>query len=357
MSLRGLLQNLQKDKMFESVVEGLKTGLDYQAVTGVSGALKSLFLAGVHHITGRPVLAVTQGIVEAKSLVEECDTWLGPGRAVLFPPLEVLPYEVVARSGEMEAQRVTVMQRLAAGESLLLVAPVAALPRKVVPPEVIAGACVPVREEDMLKPEDLSASLARNGYERLDIVEGRGQFAFRGGILDVFPPANEFPLRIEFSGDRVQSIREFDPSTQRSTEARPFSLIGPPREFIVPHDIAAKGILEISRDLEAMAARLESKGHRAAANRLKSNVRFHVERMESAHDFREAEQYLPYSTRARPVRWPIFRKTRFFYWMTSPELKKRRCRVRRTSRTPSRLGWLKGRCFPASFRYMKVSTS
>ncbi|NPV71089.1 MAG: transcription-repair coupling factor [Firmicutes bacterium] len=294
MPLRGIVRTLRDHEGFASLISGLEEGWNLQSITGVSGSSRSLVPAAIRELTKRPVFVVTSNIVEAERFVEECESWLGAGEACLFPPLEALPFEIVARSGEMEAGRVSVLERLATGGRPIIVAPITALHRLVVPPGVIRDACLTVRAGDEAGLETISAALARAGYERLNIVEGRGQYAVRGGIVDVFPPSRESPVRLEFFGDELQSIREFDPISQKSSHAITSLIIGPAREFLVGEDRIGEGLARIRAELESSVKKLEAAGHRSSANRLKTKVRFHLECISEARFFEGVENYLPY---------------------------------------------------------------
>jgi transcription-repair coupling factor (superfamily II helicase) len=293
-SLRGIVDALENHEGFSSLVSGLRRGYDRQVVTGASSSAKSLLASLVREATGRSVLVVTSNVVEAEKIVEECETWLGRGAARLFPPLEVLPYEVVARSDELEAGRIAVLEHLAAGGGLLLVAPVGSLLRRVVPPSVMAGSCVNLEVGQQIPPAELAEVLVANGYERFELAEARGQCAARGGIVDVYPRSRETPVRIEFWGDEIQSIREYDPASQRSFTPLRSAFVGPAREFLVRGRVVEEGLERIRKELEATASSLEAGGHRAAANRLRTRVRHHIESMEAGRLFEGLEHYLPY---------------------------------------------------------------
>ena len=145
-----------------------------------------------------------------------------PGIAVRqFPVLQLLPYQVLAQSKELVAQRLQVLEGLARGERLIVVAPVEAILRRLAPPELFCAEAVNLAVGDRVDLDKLLNLLPDLGYERVDLVEGRGQYALRGGILDVFPMTAHRPSRLEFFDDEVDSIRRFNISTQRTEERQP----------------------------------------------------------------------------------------------------------------------------------------
>jgi len=251
-----LLRLLQASPEFSSLYDGLRRGFAEQMVYGVAGSLKSALAAALQAKTGRPVLVITASIQQAERFREDLLTWL-PGReAALFPPIEYMPFEVVAHSPEVVGQRLAVLERLARGEDLIVVAPAAALYRSLTPHAVFQGALLTLSPGMRIERDDLLARLVRQGYERVDMVESKGHVAVRGEILDLFPLAADYPLRVAFWGDEIDEIRRFDPTTQRTVERLESVAVGPAREFILPESGSDQAIERIRRDLAQTVARL-----------------------------------------------------------------------------------------------------
>ena len=170
---------------------------------------------------------------------------LGSTSHVHFQPMEIhLLRAVTGKEGSW--QRLAALDKIAKGEARLIIASVEALQQALLPRAWYEQAVMDIRLGDNLKTGELAARFARQGYERLELVEAKGQFALRGDILDVYPPALDQPLRVEFFGDQVDSIRSFDPLTQRSMARLETARISPAGEYFVPE-----------ADAEEAAARLE----------------------------------------------------------------------------------------------------
>ena len=133
MSSETLLQVLQASPEFSSLYDGRRRGFAEQMVYGVAGSLKSAFLAALRERTGRPALVITATIQQAEQFRADLETWLPDQDVVLFPPMEYLPFEVMAHSPEVVSQRLAVLERLAKGENLIVVAAAAALYRSLTP--------------------------------------------------------------------------------------------------------------------------------------------------------------------------------------------------------------------------------
>ncbi len=189
----------------------------------------------------RFVLAVTATAREADDLTTALSSLLPAHAVACFPAWETLPHERLSPRSDTVGQRVAVLRRLAhpdpgdqnAGPIRVLVSPVRSLLQPIVGG---LGDVEPVRLRpgDQADLDDLLARLIDAGYTRVDMVEKRGDLAVRGGIVDVFPPIEEHPLRIEFFGDEIEEIRYFKVADQRSVEAADGGLWAPPcRELLL----------------------------------------------------------------------------------------------------------------------------
>ncbi|WP_435204826.1 transcription-repair coupling factor [Micromonospora sp. bgisy143] len=216
-------------------------GLDITA----PAALRPFAVAAVAADTdgaGRPVLAVTATTREADDLVAALGGLLPPEQVVVFPSWETLPHERLSPRSDTVGRRLAVLRRLAHPDSAdahgrtgplrVVVAPV----RSLLQPQLKGlGDLEPVQlaageEADL---EEVARRLTDMAYARVDLVTKRGEFAVRGGILDVFPPTDEHPSRVEFWGDEVEEIRTFAVADQRTIEQVPLLWAPPCRELLL----------------------------------------------------------------------------------------------------------------------------
>ncbi len=217
---------------------GDTAGRDTAATEAAAGSAAEGDAAGA---AGRFVLAVTATAREAEDLTAALGSLLPDGAAAYFPPWETLPHERLSPRSDTSGQRLAVLRRLAhpdpadprSGPLTVVATPVRCLLQPMVGG---LGALEPVRlrPDDTADLDDLVIRLVEIGYARTDLVEKRGDLAVRGGILDVFPPTEEHPLRIEFFGDTVEEIRFFRVADQRSLYSAPAGLWAPPcRELLL----------------------------------------------------------------------------------------------------------------------------
>jgi transcription-repair coupling factor (superfamily II helicase) len=245
MTLIGLLDAALADPALELLASDSTAA--QLSVSGPPG-LRALAIAAVAG-AGHTVLAVTSTGREAEDLLEALSSLLNPDTVALYPGWETLPHERLSPRADTVGRRLAVLRRLRhpsaddpqTGPLSVVVAPV----RSVLQPQVPAlGDLEPVRitaGPSTRSLEDIVAALAGAGYARVELVEKRGDFAVRGGILDIFPPTEEHPLRVEFWGDDVEEIRYFKIADQRSLEIAPDGVWAPPcREVMLTEDVMAR---------------------------------------------------------------------------------------------------------------------
>ena len=193
--------------------------------------------AALSHATGRPVLLVAPTELIAQRQAQDVERLTGEGCAVL--PARDVQFSRAAMSRESAWQRLSVLDGLCAGRIKVLCASVDALLDRCAPPARFQGAAITLSEGSRFPPERLMDALIRGGYERVPMVEGRGQCAMRGAIVDVFPANAADALRIEFFDDEIDSLRRFDCISQRSIARVKGARIAPATECLVADAKAA----------------------------------------------------------------------------------------------------------------------
>ena len=191
-------------------------------VVGPWGAAKTLLSVQTAEARGCPLLVVAPGRIEAEAIHDDLITFTGEDRCALFPAWEVLPTDSMSPADDIVAERMNTLKRLATalerGEIMHAVFPVRSLLQYVVHAERLSRDSISLRTGQDCDLDDLLERLIKMGYHRAIMVERRGEISLRGGIFDIFPISSELPYRIEFFGDEIESIRRFEPETQRSIE-------------------------------------------------------------------------------------------------------------------------------------------
>jgi transcription-repair coupling factor (superfamily II helicase) len=221
--VRELFTDVEKLPAFARVASHLKEGTGRIRVSGLTPTAKALLLVLFQRAADRPLifvvndnrtvedfLPVLRGFCE---LTATCD----PESVISLPARDVLPYQNLSPHPELQEERATALWKIATGAASIVVSPIAATAIRLRSNDYYADLARTIRRGESFDLESLLAHLNTVGYASTDVVEMPGQYAVRGGILDVYSPEADRPLRIEFFGDEADSIRKFDPASQRSS--------------------------------------------------------------------------------------------------------------------------------------------
>ncbi|MDL2288617.1 transcription-repair coupling factor [Oscillospiraceae bacterium OttesenSCG-928-F05] len=279
--MKPLLMGLDGLREFGELISAVENGRCPVAAGGLNQIHKAHVAAALGAKLERPLFVLCPDDLEAAAMARDLAAFMDgvlqlPSREYTFHGAEVM-------SRDWEHQRISALSALRAGRGAV-VASLEAASGRTMTPETMEKAAVTLRPgevADLLAIEDI---LVRGGYRRADRVEGPGQFAVRGGILDVFPPAAENPVRVEFFGDEVDTLSAFDSVTQRRTESVESLVILPAAETLP--DMAPGGITGL---LDRMASLL-SKGKKNDV--LNVTVHRDIERLENDVHFAAADRYL-----------------------------------------------------------------
>lgn len=295
MGHQGLLDYFKKEERFQELLEKSET-FSRVRVHGLEGAHKHLVMSLLGYCASVPLLIITSRADNAKSIAQDA-ALIFPGRAVeFFPARELLPIETFARSREIVSQRVGTLNKLLKSEAKCVVTTAEALSRRLSSPDDFEKMFVRLEIGQTLNRDIILGRLVQMGYERVDVVEIPGQFAVRGGILDVFGVNSLQPVRIEFFGDDIDTLRTFDPNTQRSRDNILKVMFPPAVEFSLnPGDPRwQEGTKSLEVDLAAARKKLGSKGSTVSLSNLEEKISQTVAVTESEVSAHHLEQYLPY---------------------------------------------------------------
>ena len=217
---------------FDELAKKFAAGEVCLRVAGLAGAARALVTAELLAGSGRPALVVVPGVSDAHRWAQDLRFFRAP--VAEFPEEEPRLWRG-GRQREAEAERALICRRLLSGEPLVIVTTPAALALPLAPPTEFRDKTISLAPGDRLDRELLVEALALAGYERVETVGEVGQWAARGGIVDIFSPTHPSPARVEFFGDEIESIRLFDPTSQRSTGTLD-QLVALPVEPSAPRD-------------------------------------------------------------------------------------------------------------------------
>ena len=294
--------------------EGFACGAQRQWLSGVRGTGKSLAIAALiqarrDNSQPRVQFILTPSQERAETLFTDLTALFGRNgevSIVLCPSLESLLYEETSPDLQLIRERITVLSRLATAESLVVIATPDAALHRTLPPAVLRASSRTIRVNEEADPAVLAAWLVAAGYNREGMTEAPGQFSLRGGVLDIYPSTEDTPIRLEFFGDEIDSLRAFDPGTQRSKQAQAAVTIFPAREMLLSPERVEEATPAIRLALEF---RLESISHApirlpgddgkmeellSPAERLTSKIEHELDLLSQGSYYNGVEYYLPY---------------------------------------------------------------
>ncbi|TMA95620.1 MAG: transcription-repair coupling factor [Deltaproteobacteria bacterium] len=243
----------------EHFLSGTWTGA--KRIQGLQGGARAYVLALVAARARRPILVVAASARDAENLFDDLAFFLSEDRGLaplgkrlhLFPSWEVLPFENLSPHPDNIAGRLEGLYKLVEDSTPILIATPAALMQRVIPKEALKQSYLYLVAGQDVSRESILEHLVQWGYQNVPLVEERGDFSARGGIVDLFSPGYRRPLRLEFDGDRLESMREFNPATQRTEQLQDEMLILPMKEF----SLKRAGLEEALRRLDQRAVELE----------------------------------------------------------------------------------------------------
>ncbi len=290
--MKEILQELSSHTEFKQVKDHFLRG-DQDLLTGLSGTQKTLALAGFIRQGSGKYLVVSYSNSQAGRIAADLEALLGFAQVAYFPENQLLPHEE-AYEPEVTAQRVETLGRIFNSERLIVVTAWGALQRRLIPPKWFLEFTLPIKIGMEYGLDILLSRLTRMGYERVDLVQSIGQFSKRGDLVDIFPLNQDQPIRIEFFGDEIDSIRSFKVEDQISTHNLKEALILPAREGLWPQEAFEESRPKIQADLEKQIGKLEDLGRVNEAEALRDRINEALERLAAGHQVAGADQFLPW---------------------------------------------------------------
>jgi len=233
---------------FRSILERVNAGNCF--IEGVPPSAAPLIAAGIYITTGKPILVITPNPMKMHDFISDLECCIGESAIASFPSWEMIPYEYVSPSERIERERVTTLYRALAGNISAYVCTVESLVRRIPSPDHLRKKLITFSKGNDYPFDEIAEILVSYGYSRESRVESYGQFSVKGGIIDIYLPSMENPVRFDFFGDTIESIREFDLETQISLEPIDSVSLMPRRELV----LTTEEFLKLRKALEKALA-------------------------------------------------------------------------------------------------------
>jgi transcription-repair coupling factor (superfamily II helicase) len=236
--LSQIVDRVKRSETIEAALAAVANAEQPTRLSGLAGSSTSVMIALIYE-----ALAATTVVVcpdEAEAIKDDLESLVGQESVLDFPDWEILPYDEFSPHEAIVGARLRTLAALLDGRRRIVVVPLRAFLRSTLPPEDLRAGSITLSLKETIEPQALISRILQIGYLRNQVVEDVGTFATRGGILDIYPQGLDNPARIELVGDEIESIREFDPVSQRSIRKIDALTILPSREVILSDAAVAR---------------------------------------------------------------------------------------------------------------------
>lgn len=294
MSTDNILKPLYEMEEFIELLSALQANLNTVEVYGISDTQKAAAAALVCKHIGKPCLFITHNDLLSRKIYEDI-SFFDADLAALFPVGEMVFRRIDARSNEIMQNRLKAYDDIINCKNSIVCTSIEALLIRTVSPKLFESMVREFSIGDIVSLEEIQEYFVRAGYERIDMVEGKGQFAIRGGIIDFYSPIHQNAVRIELFDDEIDSIRYFDVLTQRSVSKAKKIRITPAREFIVTREEFAAGAENLQAELSARLRTLGGDRRKKTSDtKAKERISEDIEKLRQGIHFYGIEKYSPY---------------------------------------------------------------
>ena len=278
------LQELQKFKQYIQEIEEKNSPI---TISGLSDVGKIQFAYSTKQSLNRPICIVTYNEIEARKIVKDLSYFTNEFEEVLyFPKREIASYDYIAESKDLPYERIEVLNKIQKKKAKIVVTTVEALMQKMITKSSLYKNCLEFKVGKRYSLEEVKQNLILLGYERNDLIEGKGQFSVRGDIIDVALTETK-GVRVELWGDEVDSIRNFSISSQRSNEMLDRIEIMPAHEFILENEL--KNVVSKIQNNNEYIDKLKAKGD--YRNKIEEIINKDIELIESGDYISKIDKY------------------------------------------------------------------
>ena len=229
-----ILGELGKSQKFVEQVKNIENKKDPIVISGLTGVGMVQQIAAINVFTQKPACIITYNEIQAKRIIEDLKYFTD--KVVFLNKKEIVTYDYIVESKDISYERIEALNHIQTKKNLIVVTTIEAIMQQIVPKSILYNNILKFKVGEEYNLEDLKKILSNLGYSRSDMIEGKGQFSVRGGIVDIGISENA-GIRIELWGDEVDSIRKFSITTQRSTESLEKATIYPATEFVLEKPI------------------------------------------------------------------------------------------------------------------------
>jgi transcription-repair coupling factor (superfamily II helicase) len=287
--MKEIIQHFSLGQDYQNVLTAHRNGIKEQLVAGLSGSSRTLFISALFQDQAHSQLIVTHNLYQAQKLYEDLIEWLGEDEVLLYPVNELISSEIATASPELRGQRIDVLNQLSQKRKRIIIVPLAGLRRILPPHKVWKEAQTLFCWGQELEIEEIQHKLLYLGYQRVEMVENRGEYSIRGGIIDIFPASEVNPIRMELFDTEIDSIRTFNLETQRSVDRLKEVIIGPTVEWILKPEHYQRAVIQMEN---ALSAQLKKTKNEQVREKLVEHIGWEIEQLRNENSFQGIYKYI-----------------------------------------------------------------
>jgi len=291
--MKNLTNPLLEIEEYREILKCLKSSNLHINLSGPSDSQKIHIAYSLCEHLGTKGIYIAHNEMYARKAFEDFTYFLGD-KVVFFPSREIILYDIEAKSNDAAYQRLQALDRIIEGDYSFIVTSTEAVIQKLIPSDYFVRSTININVAGEVDFFNLSGDLVAIGYERVDAVEGKGQFSIRGGIIDIFPINSDNAVRIELFDNEVDSIRTFDIMTQRSIDKLENVKIIPARDVIYPSEKLESIIKHIQEDLSSQIKKISGENESGFIKKIKAKVNSDIEKIRNDYYFEGMDRYIPY---------------------------------------------------------------
>lgn len=277
---------------YKEILNSLKNSITPVNIIGPSDSQKAHISYAICEHCGTRGIFVAYNEMQARKIYEDFLLFYRED-VLFFSAKEVMLYDVEAKSYDDVYSRIKVLDRIIENDYRFIITSAEALIQKIIPREMFLKSSIHFTLGGSLNLSQLSQNLVSIGYERMDRVEGRGQFAIRGGIVDVFSVDSDYAVRVELFDDEIDSIRKLDVVTQRSVDRLEGVKILPARETVYTVEKRDEIVTRIEKELAEQIKKAAGQDHSEYVQKIKSRIESDMERFKNDYYFPGVDRYIP----------------------------------------------------------------
>lgn len=292
MRFSGLMKPIKNNEKFIELKKSMENNIFPIGIYGTSESARSYIINGIYEEINKPLFIFTHSDMEAKNIYEDISLYIN--EVYYFPGKEVVFYNIDAISGDLRWARLKVIKEMLKPGKKIIVASIEALASIYTPKELYESHSFKFSIGDVINFKQLGEKFIEAGYERMDMVDGKGQFSIRGGIMDIYPPDSSLPFRIELFDEEIDSIRTFNVDTQRSIDKVKSIEVFPAKEIILNEETIKSAYNKIEKELEEFVSSHKDSKDKELIKKVNTVVRANMENLKETWSFETIDSYLPF---------------------------------------------------------------